>query len=308
MTVQRVKVVQSLFHANDQAAEAIRTRCDEAGVVAVNLLAGPGAGKTSLITRTIAALAGVARVGVVEGDIAGSVDTERVLAAGAVDAVQVNTGGGCHLEAGMLARALDDLDLGAIDLLMVENVGNLICPTHWDLGEHARVCLVSAAEGDDKPVKYPDVFARSDAIVLNKIDLIDWSTSTERASTRRSARSTPMRRSSRSRAAPVPGSRLGSTGSGRAWRRGSRVERLAEMCIPLVARVRSVGDGVAEVELIEGEVVQVSTALFPDVAVDEHVLLDRGLIIEVVTPEEAERLLSFFADLASLWEEEDARA
>ena len=173
MTVQRVKVVQSLFHANDQAAEAIRTRCDEAGVVAVNLLAGPGAGKTSLITRTIAALAGVARVGVVEGDIAGSVDTKRVLAAGAVDAVQVNTGGGCHLEAGMLARALDDLDLGAIDLLMVENVGNLICPTHWDLGEHARVCLVSAAEGDDKPVKYPDVFARSDAIVLNKIDLID---------------------------------------------------------------------------------------------------------------------------------------
>jgi len=173
MTVQRVKVVRSLFHANDRAAEAIRARCDAAGVVAVNLLAGPGAGKTSLITRTIAALAGTARVGVVEGDIAGSVDTERVLAAGAVDAVQVNTGGGCHLEAGMLARALEELDLGAFDLLMVENVGNLICPTHWDLGEHARVCLVSAAEGDDKPVKYPDVFARSDAIVLNKIDLID---------------------------------------------------------------------------------------------------------------------------------------
>lgn len=94
MTVQRVKVVRSLFHANDRAAEAIRARCDAAGVVAVNLLAGPGAGKTSLITRTIAALAGTARVGVVEGDIAGSVDTERVLAAGAVDAVQVNTAGG----------------------------------------------------------------------------------------------------------------------------------------------------------------------------------------------------------------------
>jgi hydrogenase nickel incorporation protein HypB len=173
MTVERVKVVKNLLSANDQAAERNRRRLDDALVLAVNLMASPGAGKTSLIVKTMAALGGRASVGVIEGDIAGSIDTERVLSAGAAGAIQINTGGGCHLDAGMVGRALDELTLDRIDILFVENVGNLICPTQWRLGEHLKLCLLSSAEGHDKPVKYPEVFAVSDVIVLNKIDLIE---------------------------------------------------------------------------------------------------------------------------------------
>jgi hydrogenase nickel incorporation protein HypB len=172
-SVKVLSIGAGLLAGNDQRAARNRARLDAAGTFAVNLMAAPGAGKTSLIVATLAALGGRARLGVVEGDLAGSVDAERVLAAGAVDAVQVNTEGGCHLDAAMVARALDELDLGALDVLVVENVGNLVCPTHWALGEHARVCLVGAAEGHDKPLKYPAIFARADAIVLNKVDLID---------------------------------------------------------------------------------------------------------------------------------------
>jgi hydrogenase nickel incorporation protein HypB len=171
--VKVVRLAASVLAGNDEQAARNRARLDAAGVLAVNLVAGPGAGKTSLIEATLAGLQGRARVGVIEGDLAGSVDAERVLRAGAAEALQINTEGGCHLEAAMVARALDDLDLAEIDLLIVENVGNLICPTHWALGEHLRVCLLGASEGHDKPIKYPDVFARADAIVLNKVDLID---------------------------------------------------------------------------------------------------------------------------------------
>ncbi len=173
MTIQRVKIIQNLLAANDQAAGRNRERFVEAGVLAVNVIAGPGAGKTSLISKTLQALRDKALVGVIEGDIAGSIDTEKVLAAGAHDAVQINTGGNCHLEAGMVQQALDDLDLDRLDIVFVENVGNLVCPTHWALGEQIKLCLVSTAEGDDKPIKYPDIFAVSDVIVLNKIDLIE---------------------------------------------------------------------------------------------------------------------------------------
>ncbi|HEX5501872.1 MAG TPA: hydrogenase nickel incorporation protein HypB [Thermomicrobiales bacterium] len=172
-SVKLVQVGERLLLGNDLAAARTRRRFDAAGVLAVNVMAAPGAGKTSLIAGTLAALGGRARVGVIEGDIAGSVDTERVLAAGARDAVQINTGGNCHLEAGMVDRALDDLALDDLDLVLIENVGNLVCPTHWALGEHRKICLVGAAEGHDKPVKYPDMFAAADAIVLNKIDLIE---------------------------------------------------------------------------------------------------------------------------------------
>jgi hydrogenase nickel incorporation protein HypB len=172
-SVKVVSLAASVLAGNDELAARNRGRLGAAGVLAVNLMAAPGAGKTSLIAATLAALGGRARLGVIEGDLVGSIDAERVLAAGAADAVQVNTQGGCHLDAAMVARALDALDLGALDLLVVENVGNLVCPTHWALGEHIRVCLVGAAEGHDKPIKYPDVFARADAIVLNKVDLID---------------------------------------------------------------------------------------------------------------------------------------
>ncbi len=173
MTVERVKIVKNLLSANDQGAELNRRRLDEAGVLAVNLMASPGAGKTSLIVKTLAALSGRASIGVIEGDLAGSIDTERVLSAGAADALQINTGGSCHLDAAMVGRGLDELALNQIDILFVENVGNLICPTQWRLGEHLKLCLLSCAEGHDKPVKYPEVFAVSDVIVLNKIDLIE---------------------------------------------------------------------------------------------------------------------------------------
>ena len=172
MSLHNVKIVQNLLAANDQMAARNQRRFDEAGVLAVNIIASPGAGKTSLIIKTMQALK-EARIGIIEGDIAGSIDTEKVLAAGAADAVQINTGGNCHLEAGMVAQALDNLDLDNLDLVIIENVGNLICPTHWVLGEHLKLCLLSAAEGHDKPVKYPEIFAASDVIVLNKIDLIE---------------------------------------------------------------------------------------------------------------------------------------
>src|SRR5262249_43153208 len=150
-----------------------RERFIAAGVLAVNVIAAPGAGKTSLIIKTLEALRGWACVGVIEGDIAGSIDTEKVLAAGARDAVQINTGGGCHLEAGMVQQALDELDLAQLDIVFVENVGNLVCPTHWALGEQLKLVLSSTAEGHDKPIKYPEIFAVSDLILLNKIDLIE---------------------------------------------------------------------------------------------------------------------------------------
>jgi hydrogenase nickel incorporation protein HypB len=174
MAVEQVKVVKNILTGNDQVAEKNRRRLDDAGVFAVNVMASPGSGKTSLITQTIAALGPRLRIGVIEGDIAGSIDTETVLAAGAADAVQINTGGGCHLEANMVGAALDNFDLAQLDLLFVENVGNLVCPTHWSLGEHLRLCLLSTPEGHDKPLKYPALFESSDVIVVNKIDLLQW--------------------------------------------------------------------------------------------------------------------------------------
>lgn len=170
---RQIDVVKNVLANNDTVAERNRQRLQDAGVLAINLMASPGAGKTSFILATIRELAGRARVGVVEGDVAGSVDTETVLDGGAHDAVQINTGGGCHLEAGMIERALDDLDLDGLNILFIENVGNLICPTSWDLGEAVQVCLASTPEGSDKPIKYPELFAVSDVVVLNKVDLME---------------------------------------------------------------------------------------------------------------------------------------
>lgn len=174
MSSRHVPVVKNLLAGNDEVAAANAARLAAAGVLAVNVMASPGAGKTSLILRTLPALRSRGlRVGVIEGDIAGSIDAKKVLEAGVGQVVQVNTGGGCHLEAGMVGRALDDLDLGEVDVLFIENVGNLVCPTHWALGEQLKLCLLSAPEGHDKPVKYPEIFATADVILLNKIDLID---------------------------------------------------------------------------------------------------------------------------------------
>lgn len=174
MTVQIIQVTQNLLANNDEVASRNRTRFLDAGVLAINVIASPGAGKTSLIIKTMQALGDRAGVGVIEGDIAGSIDAEKVMQAGALDAIQINTGGNCHLEAHMVKQALDGLDLGGLDLVFIENVGNLVCPTHWALGEGIKMCLISAAEGHDKPIKYPQIFAASDVIVLNKIDLIEY--------------------------------------------------------------------------------------------------------------------------------------
>ena len=171
MTHITVPVVERLLSANDRLAEENRRRIDGAGVFALNLMASPGAGKTSLIVRTIEALAERLRLGVVEGDTAPvTIDAERVAARG-IPAVQVNTAGACHLDAAMLGNALGQLPLDEIDLLIIENVGNLVCPAGFKLGAHADVVIASVPEGDDKPYKYPRIYHGLDALVLNKIDL-----------------------------------------------------------------------------------------------------------------------------------------
>jgi hydrogenase nickel incorporation protein HypB len=142
-------------------------------VFSVNFMASPGAGKTSLIEQTVQQLGNKMRVGVIDGDIATSLDADRAAAAGAL-AVQINTGGECHLDAVMLQQALHEMDLSNIDLLIVENVGNLVCPANFQLGTHISVLIASIPEGDDKPYKYPGMYRGVNALVINKIDLIPY--------------------------------------------------------------------------------------------------------------------------------------
>jgi hydrogenase nickel incorporation protein HypB len=170
---RRVAVVESLLSANDRLAEANRAQLDAAGLFAINLLASPGAGKTSLIECTVRALSPELRLGVVDGDLASRLDADRAAAAGA-EAVQINTGGECHLDAVMLRDGLAQLSLEALDLLIVENVGNLVCPAHFKLGTHRTVLVASVPEGDDKPYKYPGSYRGVDALVLNKLDLLPY--------------------------------------------------------------------------------------------------------------------------------------
>jgi hydrogenase nickel incorporation protein HypB len=166
-------VVENILSANDRLAEENRTRLDNTSVYAINLMASPGAGKTSLIEHTIKHLNGKLRLAVVDGDIATSIDADRAVAAGA-EAVQINTGGECHLDAVMLQGALNQLELAKYDLLLVENVGNLICPAAFKLGTHLNVLIASIPEGDDKPYKYPPMYRGVDALVINKIDLLPY--------------------------------------------------------------------------------------------------------------------------------------
>lgn len=170
---ERVQVVEKILSANDRLAAENRKRLDMAGVVGLNLMASPGAGKTSLIENTIRHLGTDMSLAVVDGDVATSIDADRAAAAGAV-AVQINTGGECHLDAVMLHDALEQIHLDAIDLLIVENVGNLICPASFHLGTHKNVLIASVPEGDDKPYKYPGMYRGVDALVINKIDLLPY--------------------------------------------------------------------------------------------------------------------------------------
>ena len=160
-----------ILEKNDALAAENRARLAAAGVYVVDLMASPGAGKTSTILATIAALRETYRIAVIEGDIASKVDAEKVKAHG-IPAVQINTGGACHLESRMISRALDALPLDDLDLIIIENVGNLVCPTEFDLGENAKVMILSVPEGDDKPLKYPRIFAISQAVILNKYDTL----------------------------------------------------------------------------------------------------------------------------------------
>jgi hydrogenase nickel incorporation protein HypB len=169
-----VPVVEKILDANDRLAQQNRARLDAAGTFAINLMAAPGAGKTSLIERTLAELGTDLRVGVINGDIATSLDADRAAQAGARLAVQVNTGGECHLDAVMIQQALAQLDLAQLDLLVVENVGNLICPANFHLGTHKSVLVASTPEGDDKPYKYPSMYRGVDVLLINKIDLLPY--------------------------------------------------------------------------------------------------------------------------------------
>jgi hydrogenase nickel incorporation protein HypB len=159
--------------ANDEFARMVRELLTAKGVTAFNLLSAPGSGKTSLIEATAKRLKGSPRFGVIEGDPETSRDAERVARCD-IPVVQINTDGGCHLDANLVHSCLDSFDLDNLDFLFIENVGNLVCPVEFDLGETARVAVVSTAEGHDKPAKYPKLFRTANVVVLNKIDLIQY--------------------------------------------------------------------------------------------------------------------------------------
>ena len=169
----QIPVVRNVLEANEKMAVHVRRLLSEKGILALNLISSPGAGKTTLLERTLSDLAGEFRMAVVEGDLQTDNDARRVAATGA-QAVQINTDGGCHLDSNMILTSLESLDLTGVDILFIENVGNLVCPVEFDCGEDAKVALLSVAEGDDKPEKYPLLFNLAKALVLNKTDLLPY--------------------------------------------------------------------------------------------------------------------------------------
>jgi len=170
---KNVSVVEKILSANDQLAAEIQQRLNSASVFSINIMASPGAGKTSLIERTLHELKALHEIAVIDGDVATSIDADRAAKAGAT-AVQINTGGQCHIDANMLRLAINELNLEDFDLLLVENVGNLICPASFQLGTHKNILIASIPEGDDKPYKYPAMYQDVDALIINKIDLLPY--------------------------------------------------------------------------------------------------------------------------------------
>jgi hydrogenase nickel incorporation protein HypB len=166
----KISVVSKILEANERLAEENRTLFDKTKTLVLNLMSAPGAGKTTLLERTISEMKGDPRIGVIEGDIQGTHDAEKI---GNLDVpvVQINTGGACHLDANMIREAVRGLNLEEMDVLIIENVGNLVCPAEFNVGEHMKVMLLSLSEGHDKPLKYPLMFQESSALVINKIDL-----------------------------------------------------------------------------------------------------------------------------------------
>ena len=173
MAVKVITIRENILGANEEKAKTNQRLLSRLSILAINIMSSPGAGKTSLILNTTARLREKARIAVIEGDVASTVDADRVSQQG-IPVVQINTAGGCHLDAGMIEQAMASLPLDNIDLLFIENVGNLICPAEFDLGEHKKVMLLSVPEGDDKPYKYPLMFTEADVVLINKIDLLPY--------------------------------------------------------------------------------------------------------------------------------------
>jgi hydrogenase nickel incorporation protein HypB len=171
---QRVEIVKKIMDSNDRLAQNNQAILDQHRVYSLNLMASPGAGKTSFILETIKRLPAEIKLGVIEGDTAPvTIDSDKIAAAG-IPVVQINTGGECHLDANMIEMALAELPLEDLNLIMVENVGNLICPAAFQLGTHANVLIASVPEGDDKPYKYPNIYRGLDVLIINKIDLTPY--------------------------------------------------------------------------------------------------------------------------------------
>lgn len=169
----KISVVRDILEANERIAQQNRELFDENKLLVFNLMSSPGAGKTSLLERTIDALKDDIRIGIIEGDIQSSQDAERIAQKG-VPAVQINTGGACHLDGNMIRDTFDEFDFDALDLLVVENVGNLVCPAEFKVGEDFKTMILSVTEGDDKPAKYPLMFHESKVLLINKIDLLPY--------------------------------------------------------------------------------------------------------------------------------------
>ena len=171
--MSHVVIERKILEKNDEIADRNRALLAGHGILALNFVSSPGSGKTSILERTIEQLRGRARIAVIEGDVQTDIDARRV-ARYNVPAVQIITRGGCHLEANLVHDALQNLHLACINLLMIENVGNLVCPANFDLGEEMKVVIISTTEGDDKPLKYPGMFRKASVLVINKIDLLPY--------------------------------------------------------------------------------------------------------------------------------------
>jgi hydrogenase nickel incorporation protein HypB len=169
----KISVVKNILDANDRIAMENRTLFDEKRIYVINLMSSPGAGKTSLVEKTIEALKDKYRIGVIEGDIQDTYDADRIAKLD-IPVVQINTGGGCHLDGNMIREALPSLDLDQLDLLIVENVGNLVCPAEFKIGENVKIMILSTPEGADKPAKYPLMFQEASVMIINKIDLMPY--------------------------------------------------------------------------------------------------------------------------------------
>lgn len=171
--MSEIKVVANILHTNDEITSQNKKVLNEKGIYVINMMSSPGSGKTSVLERVIAKLKGQVSIAVIEGDLYTTKDAERIEAQG-VPVVQINTGGACHLDGKMIKGALESLNLDDVDLLVIENVGNLVCPAAFELGEDIKITVLSTTEGNDKPLKYPRMFENSGAIILNKMDLLEF--------------------------------------------------------------------------------------------------------------------------------------